>query len=62
MKKYLLFCIFVLACIAVFAAKSDEPIAAQYIVTDCGTVHSIPVNSTEAEACHMVEAWSLVDC
>lgn len=56
MKKSIVFLFFAIVATTAFARM------AQFIVTDCGTVHSIPANSTEAEACRMVDFWSMVDC
>lgn len=64
MKKVIAF--FAMAIVAtVFSveAKSQEcPPDAQYIITDCGTVHQIPTSSSEDFACVMVDFWTGVDC
>lgn len=37
-------------------------IAAQYVVTDCGTVHQISTNASSDHAVMMQEYYSLLDC
>lgn len=44
------------------AQPNEEPIDAQYIITDCGTVRPIPKNSTVDEACEKLDYWSTIDC
>lgn len=34
----------------------------QIVITDCGTEHSIPANSTEEEACNLQEKYTKEDC
>lgn len=42
--------------------EQNEPIAAQYIMTDCGTVHRIPVYATEEDVVDYIDIWSSLDC
>lgn len=42
--------------------EQNEPIAAQYIMTDCGTVYQIPVDATEEEVCNYIDILSELDC
>lgn len=42
--------------------EQNEPIAAQYIMTDCGTVYQVPVDATEEEVCNYIDILSELDC
>lgn len=59
MKKIIIAILFCSVSSLIGFAQSE---IAQFIITDCGTVRSIPSNSTEAEACRMLDYWSAVDC
>lgn len=43
------------------AATNDE-VAGQYIVTDCGTVYKIPTNATSDQAASLIDLYSEIDC
>lgn len=58
MKKYLL--LFALAALTSFSYAAEKII--QAIITDCGTVHWIPDDATEKEACEWLDYWSAHDC
>lgn len=57
MKKFITLFLFGACTIICFAEQMK-----QIIVTECGTYHSIPSNSTADEACRMVDYWTAVDC
>lgn len=44
------------------AQSNGEPVDAQYIITDCGTVHQIHKDATIEEACDELDRWSKEDC
>lgn len=56
MKKLFL-CAMVVVATTVLAKATP-----QYIMTDCGTVHQIPDNSSIDEACEWIDYWSSIDC
>lgn len=66
MKK--VFCTFVMLTAFSFCAFADGPddtedhYDAQFIITDCGTVHQIPADSTEEEACRLLDEYTKKDC
>lgn len=64
MKKTILFFAFVSIALATYADQNSttEGVDAQYIITDCGTVHEIPANSTAEEACDLLDKYSEKDC
>lgn len=66
MKKILFSAMLALATFASVYADDTEDHGgdydAQYIITDCGTVHEIPANSTDDEACDWLDYWSDKDC
>ncbi len=59
MKKMFLF---IVLCMGIAAYTYAEKVAMQYIITDCGTVHQIPSNSTEDEALYEYFLYSTIDC
>lgn len=51
--------------VSAFAGNGDDTedhYDAQYVITDCGTVHEIPADSTEDEACDYLEKYTKKDC
>lgn len=58
MKKLFLFGILAVGAMNANAAKAE----AQYVITDCGTVHPINANATVDEAIAELEYWTSVDC
>lgn len=44
------------------AQPNGEPVDAQSIITDCGTVHQIPKDTPVALACYFVDLYSDLDC
>ncbi len=42
--------------------EQNEPIAAEYIMTDCGTVHEIPLTTFAWEIIFWIEVYSDKDC
>lgn len=54
--------IFLCAVIAFVATATYAKEDIQRIITDCGTVHTIPNDATEREACEWLDYWSNVDC
>ena len=41
---------------------TEDHFDAQYVITDCGTVHKIPADATEEEACDYQEQYTEEDC
>ena len=64
MKKLFLATACLLCSFAANAAPEEqcEPIAAQYIMTDCGTVYQIPVDATEDDVIDYIDYFSEQDC
>lgn len=66
MKK--VFCTFVMLTAFSFCAFADGPddtddhYDAQFILTDCGTEHQIPANSTEEQAIEWLNRYTEEDC
>lgn len=60
MKMRVLAFVAIVLCTATYSVASQK--TAQYIVTDCGTVHQIPDNSSDKFAVAMQEYWTSVDC
>jgi len=58
MKKF--FILLVLCTLTSISYAAVE--IAQVIVTDCGTSHKIPSDSTEKEACEYLDYWTARDC
>jgi hypothetical protein len=54
----------ILSVVCVFAAASyaAAEVMPQFIITDCGTTHQIPSNSTEDEAVAWLDFWAAMDC
>lgn len=40
----------------------DDHYDAQYVITDCGTIHEIPADATQDEACDYLEQYTEEDC
>ena len=64
MKKLIALAIVLLGLSSISFAeeKKEKKSEAQFIITDCGTVHQIPDNSSVKFACDMVDKWSKLDC
>lgn len=41
---------------------TDDHYDAQYVITDCGTVHEIPADATDDEACDYLEEYTEKYC
>ncbi len=62
MKKILFSFLFLCAFSLTASAEKETPIVAQYIITDCGTVHQIATNATNAEILDAIDEYSAEDC
>jgi hypothetical protein len=63
MKKILFSFVFLCAfSLTASAEPKKAPIAAQYIITDCGTVHQIATNTTNDEIIDAIDEYSAEDC
>lgn len=63
MKKVIaFFAMAIVSTVLSVEAKNTRPVDEQYIITDCGTIHPIPANSSVEYACEMVDVWSRTDC
>lgn len=64
MKHKILLAILLGCGVAIQANAEDgkDDIAAQYIVTDCGTVYKIPKSATAEEAADLIDKFSKMDC
>lgn len=60
MKIKVLAFVAILFCMATYSIASSR--MAQFVVTDCGTVHQIPDNASTDFAVSMQEYWTSVDC
>ncbi|MCI1246450.1 MAG: hypothetical protein LKG14_03560 [Prevotella sp.] len=61
-KKLLVLMILGASTLAVSAATKKSDIAAQYIITDCGTEHQIATNASPEDALRAIDYWSQQDC
>lgn len=64
MKKILFLCVFTSFATVSISAKNIEKSDStkQYIITDCGTKHEIPADSTPDEACAWLDYYASIDC
>lgn len=60
MKKKFLVLVIALICVTTYSIASER--IAQFIVTECGTVHQIPDDSDINFAIDMLDYWTSVDC
>lgn len=52
----------ILSVFALMAFSISASAMRQYIVTDCGTKHRIPDNSSEEDACFFLDYFTAEDC
>ncbi len=66
MKKLFLATACLLCSFAVNATPEEEqqeaPIAAQYIVTECGTVHQVSLDASVEEIIWAIDHYTQLDC
>ena len=51
-----------IACVMAFASYATAEEMPQAIITDCGTIHQIPSDSTVDDAIGWIDFWSVIDC
>ena len=49
-------------CVQAHADNGGNDVAAQFIITDCGTVHQIATDATADEAVDAIDRYSREDC
>lgn len=54
--------LFLCAAVAFVAAGAYAAMMPQFIITECGTVHQIPSDSTVDEAVDALDYWTEQDC